>query len=461
MCKSSLAPPTAESINCSSTLYSESSSSNLSKLTFGDCAFVTDLFIDPDVVEEEHLDLNDIARHYHVDVSMYSESNRNDSNRAASKIIHAILNCENSEYTVKEEYGYIFNNINADDFVQFYITPNNRVDVAIVHELNSLCIFEVHSSPFIYTIRKLVYGIVQLLRIVKAHQINTCSMVGFCFPKLSCKRSVVKVEVMYDSILQCFESSYEFILDIAKIKEKIISAVSFNKKLLERCTASEHKLDANNYNYAITCSEDELKNYEDDAVQVKCNYGVLVEATVDGELCCIKKPMYMHSVAQLIILSSMMVSGIQYKKYEKKFATLYYIKVKHDPLNNKELARCLYNYFPAVIKIVQSVHEKNIIHRDVRVPNICFNENYDPVLIDFDFSIKSTSEETKNGDFKKFTKDVIRRVCNLIDSKEKLNEDKFLKRLRKEGIFDKKLLRKSIIRKYNETLQTVIEDRHR
>lgn len=53
-------------------------------------------------------------------------------------------------------------------------------------------------------------------------------------------------------------------------------------------------------------------------------------------------------------------------------------KTKNDPLNNEELASCLF-YFTA--------DTQKTMHKDVRVPNICFNETFDPVLIDFDFSI--------------------------------------------------------------------------
>ena len=60
-----------------SSVYLETSSLNLSKLSFCDCAFVTDLFIDFDV-EEKHVNLNDVARYYNVNVSMYDESRKND-----------------------------------------------------------------------------------------------------------------------------------------------------------------------------------------------------------------------------------------------------------------------------------------------------------------------------------------------------------------------------------------------
>ena len=55
-----------------------------------------------------------------------------------------------------------------------------------------------HSSALLYTVQKVTHGLVELLRMVKAHQITQCQMIGFVFPKLACKKSVVKVTIIYD-----------------------------------------------------------------------------------------------------------------------------------------------------------------------------------------------------------------------------------------------------------------------
>ena len=118
------------------------SSSDLSKINFWNCTFISDPCFDTDV-EEELFNLNDIAEHYHVDVSMFK---RSDSNRAAAMVIRTII--KSKLYAVKQEQGYIFNGINADELIDFYISMHNRVEVAIVYKSKSLLsIFEVHSSP--------------------------------------------------------------------------------------------------------------------------------------------------------------------------------------------------------------------------------------------------------------------------------------------------------------------------
>ena len=61
----------------------------------------------------------------------------------------------------------------------FYCTKNNKGDVGVVCKKSILCTLEVHSSPILDTVRKTAYGVIQLLRIIKAHQIEECMLIGF------------------------------------------------------------------------------------------------------------------------------------------------------------------------------------------------------------------------------------------------------------------------------------------
>ena len=47
-------------------------------------------------------------------------------------------------------------------------------------------------------IKKLIYGLVQLLRIVKGYQITDCVLIGFALPKLGIKRCAMEVKVKYN-----------------------------------------------------------------------------------------------------------------------------------------------------------------------------------------------------------------------------------------------------------------------
>ena len=91
----------------------------------------------------------------------------------------------------------MFNGISANILCRL---QKNRGDVGVY--LNSpptnLCNIEVHSSsPFAANIRKVAIGIIEILRVIKAHGIHECQMIGFAMPNLDVNQCVVKVTVSY------------------------------------------------------------------------------------------------------------------------------------------------------------------------------------------------------------------------------------------------------------------------
>ena len=68
--------------------------------------------------------------------------------------------------------------------------------------------------------------------------------------------------------------------------------------------------------------------------------------------------------------------------------------------------QCLYYFVPAVIKALQSIYRVVIEHRNTRIPNICIDENYCPVLIDFGFADKRTADVMKIHNLTTFIHDV-------------------------------------------------------
>ena len=74
-----------------------SSSSNLSKINFGNCTFIADPNFKENI-EVELFNLEDIAMYYDVDISS------NNSNKAATKIVQAMV--KGTKYTVKQEQGF-------------------------------------------------------------------------------------------------------------------------------------------------------------------------------------------------------------------------------------------------------------------------------------------------------------------------------------------------------------------
>ena len=88
----------------------------------------------------------------------------------------------------------------------------------------------------------------------------------------------------------------------------------------------------------------------------------------------------------------------------------------------------------------------------MQVPNVCFNENYCPILIDFDFvDVTEASRECMLHDFEIFIDDVKKHLCQLENfTQDELNKDAFLKIM--EGTLDESLLEDSLMKTFNRTI---------
>ena len=66
-----------------------------------------------------------------------------------------------------------------------------------------------------------------------------------------------------------------------------------------------------------------------------------------------------------------------------------YDAVKYDPLTDEEAHRCLKGLMSNLHVAIEAYHSDSWAHVDIRLENVCFNSNFEPVLIDLDRSINT------------------------------------------------------------------------
>ena len=107
---------------------------------------------------------------------------------------------------------------------------SQRPDVAIVRKCDQLTLLpvEIHSSPFSDSINKCMLGVIDLLRLHRAHDRDVSRCCGFVFPKLpgvkSNKQCVVNVEVKWENLN--FLCSFTAFLNIESAQYAIASELS-------------------------------------------------------------------------------------------------------------------------------------------------------------------------------------------------------------------------------------------
>ena len=71
--------------------------------------------------------------------------------------------------------------------------------------------------------------------------------------------------------------------------------------------------------------------------------------------------------------------------YRSTESFFFYPKVDFNPMSRDEAKYCLRDLVQNICKCLEDLHKFGYAQRDVRLPNICFDANHCPVLIDLDF----------------------------------------------------------------------------
>ena len=243
---------------------------------------------------------------------------------------------------------------------------------------------EVNSSTMKETVLKTVNDLMELVRVVKAHEVSNeeVALIGFALPKLSGPGIAVEIEVRYNQSSMAFDVSCKP-MNCHEFCCKLKNAVTKNYEVFKKCQKSTCKKD-----YLLALSQQEMEYFGENPKQYKTRFGVLFEAKGStGEIFCFKKLKWKSDELNLLTLMHKEVTSCHIINYEQCNTTkkvFCYKKVKYDPMSYQDAEKCLYELLQGLFKVCGVLSNKGIIHNDVRVPNICFNEEYELVLIDFD-----------------------------------------------------------------------------
>ena len=123
-------------------------------------------------------------------------------------------------------------------------------------------------------------------------------------------------------------------------------------------------------------------------------------------------------------------------------------KIPYGLLTDDEAKSCCAELVTKMENVFNSLESAGIWHSDVHLPNICFNDSYTPVLIDFDFCEFPADKK----------QDIIKLGSELLRLFPAGYDDGFIKQLAR-GHFNQSLLAGSIIQRGNSNIDQVIGDR--
>lgn len=66
-------------------------------------------------------------------------------------------------------------------------------------------------------------------------------------------------------------------------------------------------------------------------------------------------------------------------------------KMHYQPMTKAEASQCVKSFAKTVMEAILQLHGHGFVHDDIRLPNICFNERFEAVLIDLDRIVGSNT----------------------------------------------------------------------
>lgn len=266
---------------------------------------------------------------------------------------------------------------NMREIVPLYVNSEQQPDISIFNKANEwLTNIEVHSSLYSHTLNKAITGGVDMLRYLRNRHDNITEVTVFAFPRKEVKTSVVKVTISFEDCLFRYSLERVELVHVEttlraclKVQAYALPAVGQIEPFLIKLTPAERKL------MVLPMHHPEA----DDTEQIASASAITVMTSKhcykrfkDDKLLfnCIRfsKPLTCHRIHCMLGMSEI----------------LYYDKVPYDPLSIQDAKSCLVNLIELIKEALDEIHGDGYVHYDVRLPNICFSQNFQAVLIDLE-----------------------------------------------------------------------------
>ena len=263
-----------------------------------------------------------------------------------------------------------------------YCSTDQRPGLTVSRRVDNLplILVEVHSSPFHATVKKLIFGVTDQLRLYRTYDASITQCVGFALPKLHMQQCVIRVSVTWEHM--GFAYTLTPITNSECVRDILATAVRTATEAAPSPGLSQE------LRFLVPLSQGDLSAFGDGAtgspVQLPSSAAILVRHGMDY----FKAPAHYVEVLQLLTMAvdSTPTPGTIRLHHMRvgRSGFFKYTGVPYGPLTRTEAQGCLYDLVPQLVQVVKSLHTSGWAHQDIRLENICFDETFRPVFIDLD-----------------------------------------------------------------------------
>ena len=328
--------------------------------------------------------LSDVYQHYlrQPFESCHDEKHK-DSAVACSKVLQHCASSKSVIFTYDIETATPC--LAKSNLAPLCASLDQRPDVLVSRgeDTTSLSLVEIHSSPYEDTIRKSIVTGLDLLRLRRTFSNDTTALTTFAFPNLKEKQCVVKVQLRWENLFfKCFLTPIYTIEEIEK--HLLCTFSSFPSVIPPTQSPCKEK-------FVLRLSDVELG---EGSSQEPSHSAIIVR----NQTWAHKKPFWYEDEARLqaVCLTHLCAgqNGASIQEYAviletesiHKLQFFRYYTVCHNPMSDIEVNKC--QFYARVHTALEKVHNQlRLVHMDIRLNNICFNNSFQPIFIDFDCAL--------------------------------------------------------------------------
>ena len=273
----------------------------------------------------------------------------------------------------------------APDPSPFGTSSKYRPDVTVGRRISGnfvpILYCEVQSSPISHSVCKNVSNLISLLRLLRHLSTEVTCLSGFTIPNADEKKKCgVETTVFWKDFRFHFTTVD---ISITQLRDKICAEFQRVNKLLPSTCKSF------TFPFFVPLSQSECSSFgeKDEVATVPCQvpsrFNIIVRTSTH-----LWKYRVNRSVSFAYLAMAVAESGkppTLFSMYQKRNDNGFerYAILKR-PLSSTNAILCCKELIRGVAAALDELHSYGYSHLDVRLPNVCFNSSYQPVLIDLD-----------------------------------------------------------------------------
>ena len=241
---------------------------------------------------------------------------------------------------------------------------------------------EVQSSPLLFTERKAVLAAADFLRLLRCT--SDCTKVTtFALPNMQSQQCVVEIEISWEKFK--FVSNLKRYIDsqdgVRRIQEVIRNQCKTLPHLPHTSSIGNSLITLSPNDGELLCGGPAHQIASRSHLMAKCNQSVYkIVYDADDVLSILRYMSKARDDAGMCLIKPMWVP----LDFDPTLNVYKYDYVPISPLNPEQAKRCLLPLVLGINCALGKLHALELSHNDLRLENVCFNRQFEVVLIDMD-----------------------------------------------------------------------------